>query len=102
MYRFVPFSPNAHMGNRWSIDQQLESLIGSKQDWLVRNGAKSGALGGMRTPDTWFRRPIRIVLNVPIPCALARFRIYRLSWNPEPSQVLRPYTIGSGSKVVAN
>ena len=29
----------------------------TKRDSLVRNGAKSGALGGIRTPDTWFRRP---------------------------------------------
>ena len=33
----------------------------TKQDSLVRNGARSGALGGIRTHDTWFRRPIRLM-----------------------------------------
>ena len=32
-------------------------------DWLVRNGARSGALGGIRTPDTWFRRPVLYPLS---------------------------------------
>ncbi len=30
----------------------------TNRDCLVRNGARSGALGGIRTHDTWFRRPI--------------------------------------------
>jgi hypothetical protein len=30
---------------------------------LVRNGTKSGALGGIRTPDTWFRRPVLYPLS---------------------------------------
>jgi hypothetical protein len=30
-------------------------MIWTKQDSLVRNGKKCGALGGIRTPDTWFR-----------------------------------------------
>ena len=33
------------------------------RDWLVRNGAKSGALGGIRTHDTWFRRPVLYPLS---------------------------------------
>ena len=32
-------------------------------DCLVRNGAKSGAPGGIRTPDTWFRRPVLYPLS---------------------------------------
>ena len=35
----------------------------TKRDSLVRNGAKSGALGGIRTPDTWFRRPVLYPLS---------------------------------------
>ena len=38
-------------------------MIRTKQDWLVRNGKKSGALGGIRTPDTWFRRPVLYPLS---------------------------------------
>ena len=33
------------------------------QDSLVRNGACCGALGGIRTPDTWFRRPVLYPLS---------------------------------------
>jgi hypothetical protein len=32
-------------------------------DWLVRNREESGALGGIRTPDTWFRRPVLYPLS---------------------------------------
>jgi hypothetical protein len=32
-------------------------------DCLVRNGERSGALGGIRTPDTWFRRPVLYPLS---------------------------------------
>ena len=35
----------------------------AKRDTLVRDGAKSGALGGIRTPDTWFRRPVLYPLS---------------------------------------
>ena len=35
----------------------------TKRDCLVRNGARSGALGGIRTPDTWFRRPVLYPLS---------------------------------------
>ena len=38
-------------------------MIWTKQDWLVRNGKRSGALGGIRTPDTWFRRPVLYPLS---------------------------------------
>ena len=38
-------------------------MIWTKQDWLVRNGKKSGALGGIRTPDTWFRRTVLYPLS---------------------------------------
>lgn len=34
--------------------------IGDEQ---VRNGKESGALGGIRTPDTWFRRPVLYPLS---------------------------------------
>jgi hypothetical protein len=34
-----------------------------KRDCLVRNGEESGALGGIRTPDTWFRRPVLYPLS---------------------------------------
>jgi hypothetical protein len=34
-----------------------------RRDCLVQNGAKSGALGGIRTPDTWFRRPVLYPLS---------------------------------------
>jgi hypothetical protein len=30
---------------------------------LVRNEVKSGALGGIRTHDTWFRRPVLYPLS---------------------------------------
>ena len=32
-------------------------------DCVVRNEARSGALGGIRTPDTWFRRPVLYPLS---------------------------------------
>jgi hypothetical protein len=32
-------------------------------DSLVRHGETSGALGGIRTPDTWFRRPVLYPLS---------------------------------------
>ena len=32
-------------------------------DSLVRNTGRSGALGGIRTPDTWFRRPVLYPLS---------------------------------------
>ena len=35
----------------------------TERDVLVRNGKKSGALGGIRTPDTWFRRPVLYPLS---------------------------------------
>src|SRR6266540_184821 len=35
----------------------------TNRDCLVRNGARSGALGGIRTPDTWFRRPVLYPLS---------------------------------------
>ena len=35
----------------------------TRRDALVRNREKSGALGGIRTPDTWFRRPVLYPLS---------------------------------------
>ena len=37
--------------------------MAARRDTLVRNRAKSGALGGIRTPDTWFRRPVLYPLS---------------------------------------
>ena len=36
-------------------------MIATRWATLVRNGAVSGALGGIRTPDPWFRRPNRLM-----------------------------------------
>ena len=47
----------------------------NKEDCLVRNGGKYGALGGIRTPDTWFRRPIAYVLSGHSASQVASFRI---------------------------
>ncbi len=46
----------------------------TNRDCLVRNGAKGGALGGIRTPDTWFRRPIAYVPSVHSASQVASFR----------------------------
>ena len=63
MTRLVKTSPNQHMVNRWSNDKEGESKNVNRHDCLVRNEARSGALGGIRTPDTWFRRPVLYPLS---------------------------------------
>ncbi len=35
----------------------------TKRDRQVRSREKNGALGGIRTPDTWFRRPVLYPLS---------------------------------------
>ena len=56
-------SPNPHMVTRWSKVHEDESKGVTTRDSLVRNGERSGALGGIRTPDTWFRRPVLYPLS---------------------------------------
>ena len=38
-------------------------MVVTSWDYLVLNREKSGALGGIRTPDTWFRRPVLYPLS---------------------------------------
>ena len=53
-----------------------EQMIGSKWDALVRNGAESGALGGIRTPVPWFRGPSRLMPIGHDTSRLVPFRTY--------------------------
>ncbi len=47
-----------------------------KRDWLVQNRAENGAPGGIRTPDTWFRRPVLY----PLSYGRLILRVYQTRW----------------------
>ena len=49
-------------------------MLWTAWEGLVRNRERSGALGGIRTPDTWFRRPIAYVLSGHSASQVASFR----------------------------
>ena len=54
----------------------------TKQDLLVRKkGKEGGALGGIRTPDTWFRRPNSFITSLGVWSRLVPFRTRREAQN---------------------
>src|SRR6266545_2836551 len=74
--RLFPGSTNEHMVNRWSNGKEGELKSMNRRDCLVRNGASCGALGGIRTPDTWFRRPVSLTTSSHVWSRLAPFRTW--------------------------
>ena len=63
MTRLATSAPDRHMVTRWSKAKQGEPKRMIPLGCLVQNEGESGALGGIRTPDTWFRRPVLYPLS---------------------------------------
>ena len=54
---------NAAVINIWSKATGDSQMIVTNLDSLIRSGGSNGALGGIRTPDPWFRRPMLYPLS---------------------------------------